>query len=262
MVFGIDSHKRSLCVCAVDELGRERAAGEFANDPAGHRALARWAAGVEPGGRCFGIEGTGHHAYALARVLVASGERVLEVPPAMADRERRRSRHGKSDPTDALAIARVAARERERLEPLRHDPAARDLKLVGDYRQQLVAERTRTANRLHADLMQLRPGYHQRVSDLRHGSLPAARRVLRGERSLQGELARRRLAALVRLDAEIIECERRIRELLSASGTTLTDLPGVGIIVAARILGEVRDVRRFGTRDLRQRHRPDPRLLR
>lgn len=174
---------------------------------------------------------------------------MLEVPPALADRERRRSRRGKSDPVDALAIARVAARERDGLEPLRHDPAARDLKLVSDYRQQLVAERTRTANRLHADLLQLAPGYERRVSDLGHGSLAAARRLLRGERSLQGELARRRLAALGRLDREITECERRLRELLRACGTSLTDLPGVGTIVAARIIGEVRDVRRFATRD-------------
>ena len=249
MIFGIDSHKRTLCICAVDELGRERAVSEFANDPPGHRALTAWAAAVEPGERCFGIEGTGHHAYALARALLEAGEPVLEVPPALADRERRRSRRGKSDPVDALAIARVAARERDGLEPLRHDPAARDLKLVSDYRQQLVAERTRTANRLHADLLQLAPGYERRVSDLGHGSLAAARRLLRGERSLQGELARRRLAALGRLDREITECERRLRELLRACGTSLTDLPGVGTIVAARIIGEVRDVRRFATRD-------------
>lgn len=249
MVFGVDSHKRTLWVCAVDELGREVTAGEFANDPAGHRALIRWSVGVEAGGRWFGVEGTGHHAYALARFLLGAGEVVVEVPPALADRERRRGRRGKSDPVDALAIARVAAREREHLEPLRHDPVARDLKLVGDYRQQLVAERTRTANRVHADLMQLRPGYHGRVSDLGSSCLPSARRLLRGERSVQGDLARRRLATLARLDGEIRELERRLRDLLAASGTTLTDLPGVGVVVAARILGEVRDIRRFATRD-------------
>lgn len=72
MVFGVDSHRRSLCVCAVDGLGREGAAGEFASDPAGHRALVGWAAGVEPAGGCLGIEGTGHHADTLAGILVAA----------------------------------------------------------------------------------------------------------------------------------------------------------------------------------------------
>lgn len=249
MIFGIDSHKRSLYVCGVDALGRERVRAEFPNDPAGHRALARFCRAHAPGERRFGIESAGAYAYALARMLLAAGEQVAEVPPGRADRERRRARRGKSDAIDALAIARVAARE-EALPLLREDPAARDLRLVADYRAQLMSERVRTANRLHADLVQLRPGYQERCPELSGApALRTAAGLLRGQRSLQGELARARLASVRRLDAEIAACERRLRTLVAASGTRLTELCGVGPVIAARIIGEVGEVSRFGTRD-------------
>lgn len=249
MIFGIDSHKATLALAGVDALGRVLVSAEFANDPAGHRALLRFARAKAPEERRFGIEATGSYAYALARMLLGAGEQVAEVPPGRADRERRRARAGKSDAIDAVAIARVTARG-EGLAELAEDPAARDLKLLSDYREQLMGERTRTANRLHADLVQLRPGYQVRCPALRGApALKVAAAILRGERSLQGELARARLATLRRLDAEIKGLERRLAALVAASGTRLTELPGVGPLIAARIIGEVRDVARYANRD-------------
>jgi transposase len=248
MIFGIDSHKRTLAACAVDELGRQLDAAEFPNEPAGHRALLAWARAAAPEARRFGLESSGHYAYALARLLLGAGEEVLEVRPGLVDAQRRRARRGKSDALDALAIARVSARG-EGLCPVAQDPVARDLKLLSDYRRQLKAERTRTANRLHADLIQLRPGYQGRLPDLAPARLGDARRLLRAERSLQGELARRRIGALARLDTELRECERRLGALVRAADTGLLELSGVGVLVAARIIGEVRDVRRFGDRE-------------
>jgi transposase len=249
MIFGIDSHKATLALAGVDALGRVLVSAEFPNDPAGHRALLAFAREHAPKERRFGIEATGSYAYALARTLLCAGEQVAEVPPGRADRERRRARAGKSDAIDAVAIARVTARG-EGLAELAEDPAARDLKLLSDYREQLMGERTRTANRLHADLVQLRPGYQVRCPALRGApALKVAAGILRGERSLQGELARTRLATLRRLDAEIKGLERRLAALVAASGTRLTELPGVGPLIAARIIGEVRDVARYANRD-------------
>jgi len=96
--------------------------------------------------------------------------------------------------------------------------------------------------------MQVRPGYERRVPDLAPARLQAALRLLRGERSLQGELARRRIGALRRLDRELLECQARLRALVRQADTGLLAVRGVGVITAARILGEVRDVRRFHDR--------------
>lgn len=110
MIIGIDSHKASLAACAIDELGRELAGAQFANDPAGHRALLAWARAAAPEGRRFGLESSGYFAYALARALLGAGEVVHEVPPGLVDAQRRRRPRGKSHAIDALAIARVTAR--------------------------------------------------------------------------------------------------------------------------------------------------------
>ncbi len=264
-VFGIDSHKSSLAVCGVDELGRELCSGLFANTEKGHRALLCWAK-EQSGERRFGVEGTGGLARALTRMLVGEGELTVEVPGVLSERERRRLRKkGKSDPQDALAIARVAAREAS-LEPLSDDTAARELKLLCDYREQLTAERTRHQNRLHADLLALSPGYEQRCPNLvakRH--LAAAAQILRGVTGVQAELARRRLGTLRGLDRQILELERRINTLVTASGSSLNNTRrGWAARGRARARRGARRPPLCDQRPLRlgQRHRADPSFLR
>ena len=109
-VIGIDSHKATLAGCAVDELGTPVDERTLGNDQAGHVALADWARSLAVDR--IGIEGSGRYGAAAARQLAAAGFDVRDVPPHLSHRERLRThRPGKSDPTDALAIARVAARE-------------------------------------------------------------------------------------------------------------------------------------------------------
>ena len=71
VTIGIDAHKRSLAVCLVDELGRELAQREFANERRAHRALLAWVAALAPGERRFGIEGSGW----IGRGIASSTER-------------------------------------------------------------------------------------------------------------------------------------------------------------------------------------------
>jgi transposase len=85
-----------------------------------------------------GIEGSANLGAALASFLYDQGVDVREVPGALTVRERRRLRRpGKSDPTDALAIARITARDSD-LPPARQPGAATDLKVLSDYRDQLL----------------------------------------------------------------------------------------------------------------------------
>lgn len=130
MVFvGVDTHKSSLAVCLVNELGRQLAVEAFANDRSGHRRLHGWVRRQAPAGRRFGIESSGWLGHALALYLLEQGEDVRDVRGHMTERERTRLRgRGKSDPRDAYAIARVTAREE--LAPVRTATADRDLKLL------------------------------------------------------------------------------------------------------------------------------------
>jgi transposase len=242
---GIDTHKASLAASAVDELGRQRAARTFPNEPRGHAALLAWA---QPQGpvRRIGIEGAGSFGAALAETLLAAGETVLEVPPQFTDRERRHLiAGGKSDPGDALAIARLTARE-EHLATVRRPGPAADLKLLVGARDQLVAERTRLVNQLHADLLVLRPGYGIRLPNLIAGCHQAtAGRLLARQSGMRAELARGRLRRLRQLRLDLDRLETRIGGLLASSRSSLARLPGIGPLTAAKLLGETGDVRRY-----------------
>lgn len=242
---GIDTHKDSLAACWVDEVGNPREERTFANDPAGHRALADWVGEPEV---IVGIEGSASYGAALARTLVAAGLTVREVPPVLSHRERVRTRRaGKSDPGDALAIARVTLRETD-LPPVRLLDRTLELRLLVAARDDLVAEQTRVRNRLHADLRTLLPGYGAAAASLtaiRHQRTVG--RLLRPMRGVQAELARQRLDRLGRLGLEVAGLTGRITERVA--GHPLLTIPGVGVLVAAKLIGEAGDIGRFRSPD-------------
>jgi transposase len=244
---GIDTHKATLAACAVDELGAPLGEGVFANDPSGHAALAAWASRVAPGAR-LGVEGSSSFGAAAARALEEAGFTVREVPPHLSRRERGRTRRpGKSDPGDAMAIARVTAREAE-LPPIRRVDRSTELGLLLAARDDLVAEATRVRNRLHADLRVLLPGYGGRAPNLvaeRH--LATAARALRRRPGVHAELARERLVELRRLTARARTLARRIGALVA--GHPLLALPGVGTLTVGALLAETGEVARFRSAD-------------
>jgi transposase len=244
---GIDTHKATLAACVVDGLGTPRAEGTFDNDPAGHRALLDWARSSDPGA-VIGVEGSASFGAPAARFLVAAGCSVREVPPQLSRRERIRTRRaGKSDPGDALAIARVTLREPD-LPPVRLADRSLEIQLLVGAREDVVQEMIRVRNRLHADLRVLMPGYGTSATNLttiRHQRTVA--QLLRGRAEVQAELARGRLSRLRALGAEEHALTRRITERVE--GHPLLALPGAGALVTAKLVGEVGDVRRFRSAD-------------
>jgi transposase len=247
IAIGIDTHKATLAACAVDELGQPLAERTFANDPVGHRVLLAWADEILPGAR-IGLEGSAGFGAAAARFLVAAGREVREVPPQLSHRERQRTRRaGKTDPGDALAIARVTAREAD-LPPVRLAGPTREIGLLVEARDDLVAEATRVRNRLHADLVVLVPGYGATAANLvaaRHRRTVGRR--LRSLPGVQAELARGRLTRLGRLVTEAKTLEDRLAGLVGDH--PLRSLPGAGVLVTAKLIGEAGDLDRFRSAD-------------
>lgn len=248
LVCGIDAHAASFAVCVVDQLGAEVARVRVPNSPAGNTRLLGWLAELAEVPERIGIEGGGNWGLRLAWTLTEAGLDVREVPGHYTARERRRLRGGgRSDPRDALAIARVVAREGT-LPPIRRDDLNRQLKLIVDYRRTLLVERTRTINRLYRDLAMLE--IHAPPGTLRHlRGLGTIAKALRGDPRPQAEIARRRLLRITAITAEVTDLDRQLAVLVRTSKTTLTQLLGISTINAARILGEVGDITRFATRD-------------
>src|SRR6266480_3227854 len=140
IVIGIDSHKRTHTAVAVDGTGRKLAEKTLAATSAGHLELVRWAARFAD--RTWALEDCRHLSRRLSNDLLVAGERVIRVPPKLMAGARRSSREpGKSDPIDALAVARAALREPD-LPVARLDGPEREVRLLVDHREDLVVERT------------------------------------------------------------------------------------------------------------------------
>ncbi len=245
-VAGIDTHKATLAACCVDEVGQAVAEATFPNDPGGFSELEGWLRGLEVSRT--GLEGSAGYGAAAARFLLGAGMAALEVPPQLSHRERIRTRRaGKSDPGDALAIARVTLREAE-LPPVRIADASRELGLLVEAREDLVGEATRVRNRLHADLVVLVPGYGASAANLVAAvHRKSAGRLIRKLPGIQAELARDRLTRLGRLTIEIDSLEDRIAGLVADH--PLRSLPGAGPLVTAKLVAEAGDVSRFRSAD-------------
>lgn len=245
VAIGIDSHKSSLAVGVLDDIGRVVGTREFANDEGGHRSLLEW---IESNGddRVVGIEGSGNFGAALARTLIEANEDVREVPAFLSHRERKKHpARGKSDRQDAVAIARVVARG-EGLSSPQRTAILEDLRLLTDYRDQLVRARTQLINRTHKNLVISHPGYERRIPKLdSKKNIKAAQALLRGDRSVRADLVRDHINEIRRLSDKIAITDKRIAWKVEQSGTTLTQLRGIGFIVAAKILGEVGDLSRL-----------------
>ena len=247
IVVGIDTHKDVHAACAVDDVGRALEHLCFANTPQGHAELAGWVQHHEAA--LVAMEGSGNYGRPAAAHLSGAGAAVVEVPPHMTAAARRRQRTGSgTDPGDALAIARVGLAERG-LGPPRPDGAIEDLRCLVRYRREPLADRTPQINRLHADLEQLRPGYHQRVGRLgTKAAFDRATRLLRGDATSRARIARSRIKALRALQRTIDSLAAEIRGAVDATGTTLCRIDGIGHLVAADILTETGDPARFATK--------------
>lgn len=163
-VAGIDSHKDTLAVAVVDEQGRELSRVDAENSPSGHHRLVGWLAKFGP--ERVGIEGSGSNGRVVALCLQQAGYEVVEVPPQLTSQARRRQRtQAKSGAIDALLIARITLRDPD-LPTIRPAGELEDLRVLVRHRRELRAERNQMANRLHADLEQLHPGYQERIGRL------------------------------------------------------------------------------------------------
>jgi transposase len=158
ILIGVDPHKGSVAVAAIDEAtGQLLERGSFPQDRAGLRSLERWARRFPE--RRWAVENAGGLGRHLAGRLAAAGESVVDVPPKLSARVRVLSTGNarKNDDLDALAIALAASRN-ERLAAVDPEAASEALRLLSERREDLVAERTRALNRLHALLRDLVPG--------------------------------------------------------------------------------------------------------
>jgi hypothetical protein len=110
--------------------------------------------------------------------------------------------------------------------------------------------RTQVVCRLHAVLGELIPGgVPKAITTARAARVLRALRPAGAVEGARCELAADLLEDLRRVDARIRETRKKLAVAVAAAGTSLTGLFGVGPVIAAAVIGDVRDVSRFPGRD-------------
>lgn len=255
VILGIDAHKRTHTVVAIDEAGRplgERTTVSTTTEA--HLELVRWADGFGIQRR-WAVEDCRHLSRRLEADLLAAGEQICRVPPKLMAHARDAARtYGKSDPIDALAVARAALRE-PGLPTARLDGASRELRLLVDHREDLVRDRTAHINRLRWHLHELDPSWDPSPRSLiRYKHLDGLSARLEAMDGMVARIARDLLGRIRDLTVQANALQREIAELVRSLAPTLLRLTGVGELTAAKIVAEVADVRRFRSKDAFARH--------
>lgn len=246
VVVGADVHKSTHTFVAVDAVGKELGQLKVAATTKGHLKALAWARerfGVEV---VWAIEDCRHLSARLERDLLTAGQQVVRVPPKMMALVRASARtRGKSDPIDALAVARAFLREPD-LPVASHDEVSREAKLLIDRRDTLVNTRTRTINSLLWRVHELDP---ERAPKPRSLDLAKHQRTLRAwlvtVEGVVAVMALDELDDIIALTARIKTFDKRIGVLARQQTPALLDLPGCGELTAAKLLGESAGITRF-----------------
>ena len=248
-MIGVDPHKGSHTAVALgaDEavLGQVRVRASAAQA----ERLLTWAKSWPE--RTWAVEGAGGLGHLLAQELVAAGEQVLDVQPKLAARVRLLASGAvnKNDPNDARSVAIAALRSPSCL-PVRPDDHAAVLKIWAKRHRDLSRTRNQVACRLHAALCELAPGgvskeiYAAHAAAILEEAEPCGA-VAQARAQLAAEL----VADLRRVGTLLRETKKKLATAVRASGTSLTEVFGVGPVIAATVIGDVRDVSRFRGRD-------------
>jgi transposase len=252
VVIGVDSHKRTHTLVAVDGSGRKLAERTVSTATAGHLEGLRWARRWRE--RTFALEDCRHLTRRLERDLLAAGETVLRVPPKLMAGARRSNREpGKSDPIDALSVARAALREPD-LPSARLDGIERELRLLVDHREDLVVDRTGHQERLRWFLVELAIVEPPARSLDRRVVLDRLAAELAARSEPVARFARDLLARIRELTSAIDALEREIRLLAGRVAPSLLAFSGCGHLTAAKLVGQTAGIGRFRSRAAYARH--------
>jgi transposase len=251
VMIGIDPHKRTHTAVAVDEH-EVVVAERLVHATSGQTAeLVAWADGFGCDDRTWAIESAGGLGYLLAQQLLAAGEDVVDIPAMLASRVRLlgSGRSDKNDPNDARSVAIAALRAPE-LIPVRVEDHATVLRLLARRHSQIARARNKAVCRLHALVGELIPGgITKEVVVSRAFSLLTELEPVGAVARERHRLALDLLDDVVRCDQQRKDVNRRIHEAVGASGTSLTEIFGVGDVIAATLIGHTGDVTRFATAD-------------
>jgi transposase len=252
IVIGADPHKRTHTLVAVEAATGEPLGCETVpSSRAGSERALKWGRELGEAERVWAIEDCRHVSGRFERELIAEGERVVRVAPKLMAGARRSARtRGKSDPIDALAVARAAVREGiEQLPAARLEGRALEIRLLLDHHDDLVGQRSDEQRRLRWHLQDL-----FEELEIPAGALDRTvwldrvqRKLARCEQSVRVRIAREQIRSIRERTRRIRELERELAELVETEAPQLTAEVGCGPLTAAKLIGEIAGAERFAS---------------
>jgi transposase len=249
ITIGIDPHKSSLTAVAVNATGQRLADRRFPVNAGTFTQLMKWAQRWPQ--RRFAVEGANGLGRGIAQQLAATGDVVVDVPATLAARARVLTTGGgrKTDVADAVSVAHVALHH-QRLRQVMAEDQTTILRLLAERHDDLTHERTRILNRLHGVLRELVPGGAAvGLSADKAAAILRTARPSTATDACRRDLARELLNDLRRVDRQLKANEGLQRDAVAATGSTLSDVHGIAVMLSAKILGHVGDITRFPTAD-------------
>ncbi|MBC8508540.1 MAG: IS110 family transposase [Chloroflexi bacterium] len=247
ITLGVDSHKDSHTIYAVNAVGRPLDQVTVANDSDGYESAYQWAS-QQATARRWGIENCGHFGRGLAQYLLGQGETVVEVSPHLTGRKRNRSRKAeKSDPNDALAIARIVLQEDDPLPAIQPEDETTKVKLLVEQRDNLVGERTRLLNQLHGHLHEIDPHYKENLGQLDQAKVLKRCKAytLRGADAVSQiriTIIRQLATLILQLNTQIKALEKLLTPLVLILAPALLTIQGIKEITAAQLIACVGNI--------------------
>jgi transposase len=246
VVIGMDPHKRSATIEVIDEREQVLVKGRYGTDTDGYQAML--AAGRQFPNRVWAVEGSNGIGRHIAQRLVADGETVLDVPAKLSARVRvfDTGQGRKTDPVDAHSVA-VAGLRSPNLRAVAADDATVAIRLLIDRRDELGRTRTETVSRIHQLLLEIVPGGAKKFLTRGQASylLRTAPAPVGIAAHTRHQLARELIDELTVIDAKIRTADKDLHKLVTAAGSSLTDLHGIGPSGAARLIGDIGAIDRF-----------------
>ena len=235
-VGGVDSHKDTIHVAVITEIGQPVADREFATTVAGYRRAVAWLIGHGPLS-AVGVEGTSSYGVGITTALTTSGVRVVEVNRT---RPAERRKQGKTDRLDAYRAARSVLSGEATTDPKR--ATIEPLRALNVARRSAVKAQQAAWRQIGAVLVNAPARLRDRYRQLGEAKLVAALAATRPDQFQDPDEADTiaALRSLARrhqhLGEEIADLEARMLTRATRANPALMAIKGIGAVVGAQLL--------------------------
>jgi len=279
---GVDTHKETHTLVGTNIICESLCELTFKNDMNGFAEAFQCITETARKNKftpLIGLEDCGGNGLPFARFLSAKTLPVKTVNPVLVKRDRQYDTHPeKSDPRDALGVAKVLTQRADRLPYFtltENTEFARDMAILVKDREYFVCEQTKLKNKLHWALQRLwgiayKNVYQKNIFGKRAlrfwDKYPAAADFKKTTKPLKAkpdwivsssysllppvsdidrQHVRRIIFSLRIIAKQLEEIEEQVDSLIQEQAPYLQSIPGCGIINSASLIAYVKDINRF-----------------